>query len=247
MVFILTLEQFIMYVVNKLEWYYEVVQSERIKSQSWWHYLHAGFKLSSSKKLQLVSDTQWWINLLSTWSDNSNSGKEYPIISAVEISNNLQNITVIQSDMSGPDGIGYFTYNIKHPEAELEFFSEQWDSGYTPSSSMLGELLALHKYINRSLVVLNNCILVWVTDSTSSAWAVLKGRCRESECLSVLSNIMELGDEHSILLLALWVPREQNELADFLSHLSCIVNRKNVSGSGSELSDIVRDNSSRHT
>ncbi len=74
--------------------------------------------MSSIKKLQLVSDTEWWINLLSTWSDNSNSGKEYSIISAVEISNNLQYITVIQSDMSGPDGIGYFTYNMKHPEEE---------------------------------------------------------------------------------------------------------------------------------
>ncbi len=102
--------------------------------------------MSSPKTLQLVSDTEWWIDLLSKLSDNSNSGKEYPIISALEISNNLQNITVIQSDMSGPDGIGYFTYNMKHPEEELEFFSEQWDSGYTPSSSMLGELLALHKY-----------------------------------------------------------------------------------------------------
>ena len=77
----------------------------------------------------------------------------------------------------------------------------------------------------------------------SSAWAILKGRCRESESASILSSILELCDEFSVLLLALWVPREHNELADFLSHLSFVVNRQSIiSGSGSDLGDIVRVN-----
>ena len=33
------------HVCGKLEWYSEVVLCGRLKSQSWWHYLHAGFKL----------------------------------------------------------------------------------------------------------------------------------------------------------------------------------------------------------
>jgi hypothetical protein len=235
------------HVCGKLEWYSEVVQCGRVKSQSWWHYLHAGFKLSHSKKLQLISDTEWWINLLSKWSENRNSGIEYPILSSIELSNNLQSIIVIQSDMSGPDGIGYFTYNMKNPEVELEFFSETWDEGYMPSSSMLGEMLALYKYIKRSSLLLSKCIVVWVTDSMSSTWATLKGRCSDLDTLLVLSSILTLCDACGILLLAIWVPRECNELADFLSHLSVIVNRQNIGGSGSELGDILRDNYKRYT
>lgn len=76
---------------------------------------------------------------------------------------------VVQSDMSGPDDIGYFTYTVKNPEVELEFFSEVWPENYTPSSSMLGELLVLYKYLERKGPELKNLILVWVTDSMSSA------------------------------------------------------------------------------
>ena len=76
----------------------------------------------------------------------------------------------------------------------------------------------------------------------SSAWSILKGRCRESESASILSSILELCDEFSVLLLALWVPREHNELADFLSHLSFVVNRQSISGSGSDMGEIVQVN-----
>ena len=71
------------------------------------------------------------------------------------------------------------------------------------SPKCLGEMLALQKYMVRSKKTLHKCILVWVTDSMSSAWVILKGRCRELESLSILSNILELCDEYSILLLAL--------------------------------------------
>jgi hypothetical protein len=106
---------------------------------------------------------------------------------------------VVQSDMSDSDGIGYFTYNMKDPETEIEFFSEVWKSDYIPSSSMLGELLALCNYLNLQQSKLNKCTLVWVTDSMSSAWAILKGRCRGSDALFILSNILELCDECSVL------------------------------------------------
>lgn len=41
------------HVCGKLEWYSEVVQCGRLKSQPWWHYLHVGFQLETSKRLQL--------------------------------------------------------------------------------------------------------------------------------------------------------------------------------------------------
>jgi hypothetical protein len=234
------------HVCGKLEWYSEVVQCGRLKSQAWWHYLHAGFKLEASKRARLILDTEWWIKLLSTWAENKNSGSEYPIISSAELIQNLDSIIVIQSDMSGPDGIGYFVYTVQNPEVELEYVSEKWKEGYTPCSSMLGELLALHNFLKNKGSNLHNHILVWVTDSMSSAWAILKGRCKGPEPLKVLCDILEMCDMLGVLLLALWVPREFNELADFLSHLSCYVSRQSISGSGSQLESIIQQHHTRH-
>ncbi len=64
--------------------------------------------------------------MLSTWSENQNVGCEYPVKSSTELLDKLENILLIQSDMSGPDGIGYFTYTVKNLEIEFEFFSEIW-------------------------------------------------------------------------------------------------------------------------
>ncbi len=57
--------------------------------------------------------------------------------------------------------------------------------------------------------------------------------------LKVLGNILELCDMFRVLLLALWVPREYNELADFLSHLSFTCNRQQINGSGAQLENII--------
>ena len=112
---------------------------------------------------------------------------------------------------------------------------------------MLGELLALNKYLDRNGSKLHNCILVWDTHSMSSACAILKGRCQEFESFQVLCNILELCDSFRVLLLALWVPRECNELADFLSHLSFNVNRQNISGRGVQLESIIQESNTRHS
>jgi hypothetical protein len=92
-------------------------------------------------------------------------------------------------------------------------------------------------YINMNGSDVSKGILVWVTDSMSSAWAIFKGRCREPESFNILCEVLELYDKHKVLLLALWVPRE---LADFISHLSCYVSRENVSGRGSQLETIIQ-------
>ncbi len=49
-----------------------------------------------------------------------------------------------------------------------------------------------------------------------------------------------------MLLLVLWVPREHNELADYLSNLSCYVSRENVSGCGSQLKTIIQQSYPRN-
>ncbi len=65
----------------------------------------------------------------------------------------------------------------------------------------------------------------------ASVWANFKGRCKGSDLFQILCKILEICDIGRVLLLALWVPREYNQLADFLSHLSCYVSRQSISGS----------------
>jgi hypothetical protein len=61
-------------------------------------------------------------------------------------------------------------------------------------------------------------------------WTVNKGRCKEETGLIILEEIFELCDLHRVQLMALWVPREDNMLSDFLSHLSVTLNRSEYEG-----------------
>ena len=77
---------------------------------------------------------------------------------------------------------------------------------------------------------IHDLVLVWVTDSLAAAWSVNKGRCHEELGLITLTAILTLCDDKKIILVALWVPREHNEYADYLSHLAVYLNRSEVRG-----------------
>jgi hypothetical protein len=61
-------------------------------------------------------------------------------------------------------------------------------------------------------------------------WTVNKGRCKEESGLAILEEIYDICDEQKVQLIALWVPREDNMLSDFLSHLSVTLNRNEYEG-----------------
>jgi hypothetical protein len=230
------------HVCGKLEWFSDVVQVGRAKSRSWWIYLKYVEKLADKAKIQLLQDTEWWITLLQHWSLGDVSGNEYPILSSSFILKNLDSIVMVQSDMSGPDGLGYHTYNMANPDTDISFFAIRWPDNFTPSSSMEGELLALEYFIRRegqSKYAHQRCTILWVSDSLDAVWAVLKGRCKHPAPFAVLVNILEICDSARIQLLALWVPREQNTLADYLSHLCVLLNRDCVAGEEEFFTDYV--------
>ena len=64
----------------------------------------------------------------------------------------------------------------------------------------------------------------------AAVWSVNKGRCRANLSAPTLEKILSTCDKHRIFLVLLWVPREENEVADYLSHLSYVMNRKEVRG-----------------
>ena len=48
----------------------------------------------------------------------------------------------------------------------------------------------------------------------------------------MLISVFEICDEHSVQLLALWIPREENIISDYLSHFCVIINRDEFEGNG---------------
>lgn len=224
------------HICGKLNWYSEVVQSGRLHLRSWWSYLRFGTQLSSVLHARLVSDTLWWMDLLQQWASSTHGGVEYRILSASELLADPHSIYIIQSDASGTDGFGY--YSGYYQDLELSYVSKPWAASrasWTASqfSSHSDELEALADFlINCSI---SNCLLVWITDSQSAAFSVLKGSCHEPRGFDLLTTIFRICDQRHLQLMALWVPRDHNELADYLSHLASYLHRDSVAGSLSSL------------
>ncbi len=220
----------IRHVCGKLNWYSEVVQSGRLHLRSWWCYDKYHRELLASTFNKMLTDTQWWIDLLQAWENGTSSGFEYTILSAEELLTNKESIFVLQSDASGTDGFGYY-YGFSEAEF-LSWVSKRWPPGRVLISSHVDELWALCDFLEHMCTV-RDAIFVWVTDSESAMWSINKGRCFEPEGLNLVSRILARCDLYHLQIVALWVPRELNDLADYLSHLSFIIDSDQVAGTWS--------------
>ena len=224
------------HICGKLNWYSEVVQSGRLHLRSWWSYLRFGVKLSSALHSRLLADTVWWSTLLQTWANSGHSGVEYKILSASELLLDPHSIHIMQSDASGTDGFGYFSGF--YSDSELQYVSKCWPQSrvhWTASdfSSHADELEALADFLSNCSI--SNCLLVWITDSQSAAFSILKGSCHEPRGFALVTSILHTCDLLHLQLVALWIPRAENELADYLSHLAVYLHREVIVGSLSSL------------
>lgn len=214
-------------VAGKLQWYSEVLQSGKVHIRSWWLYLKYRKKLSHRLRYKLIMDTKWWIGILQVWAAGQNNEIEYPIVSAAELKSDPRTVVIVTSDASGTDGFGYMYGHME--DMDPSFYSRQWGGEYEFKSSHTGELQALRHYIKYRHRK-GSKVLVWITDCLSAMWTVNKGRCREESGLIILEEIFDLCDQNKVQLVALWVPREDNILSDFLSHLSVTLNRNEYEG-----------------
>ena len=215
-------------VCGKLNWFSEVLQSGRAHIKSWWDYHKHGSNLCSVTKNRLIADTEWWIGVLAKWENDLNANIEYPMWSSDEIMKNPRSIYICQSDASGTDGFGYLHGFYRN--TSIKYVSKRWLNTMRPddSNSHYEELYSLLDFMNS--VDISKCILLWITDSQSAAYSVNKGNCKSVISFKNLKNILELCDNKQVYIVALWVPREYNRLADYLSHLSSYMNRDTVSG-----------------
>ena len=221
------------HVCGKLNWYAEIVQSGRLHIRSWWDYERHRDHIYPGTMVQLIQDTQWWVDLLQTWEDNRAGTVEYKILSAEELQANPKGMFLLQSDASGTDGFGYYSGYLN--DTELQYVSKRWEPPLSAeATSHMFELRVLEDFLLYNCTV-RDAVLVWISDNEGATWSVNKGRTREPAAHPVLRNILHQCDRYYLQIVALWVPRERNELADYLSHLAFYLNRSEVRGSVAEL------------
>jgi hypothetical protein len=221
------------HIAGKLNWFSEVLQSGRLHNAMWWQYTHhpAATWAALSKRKLLMADVEWWQAQLEIWAKGG-QGLEYPILSTSEILSDPKLLQVVCSDASIPDGQGYY-YGSLSDENPM-FHAAQWgvEKG-EPGSSMLAELRSLDHYVEHH--GMKGTLVVWVTDALSAAFTVNSGRCSSEESLALMRTLLERCDIMRIQLVAVWVPRELNELADMLSHYAVRTGRCEAEGFISEL------------
>jgi hypothetical protein len=215
----------IRHVAGCLNWYSEVLQSGRVHLQSWWLYCRYHRHLTIALRLKLVLDTEWWMTVMSRWSQGDLSGREYPILNGSTLIDEGM-IWVLQSDASGPDGFGYYYGSLD--EENPPYVSRIWGNGYEFISSHHGELEPLLHFLRGKPI--RGRALIWLTDSLSAVWSVNKGNCKAEASFPLLEEILLLCDELKMQLLSMWIPREENVYADYLSHLASSLGRKEAAG-----------------
>lgn len=221
------------HICGKLNWFSEVVQSGRCHTRSWWIYLKYNTKLEPHLREELIQDTDWWIALLQAWEEGRES-VSYPIWSGPSLIDE-DRIYLVRSDASGTDGYGY--YHGRLSERNPEYCSEAWHTGRADSNSHLDEITALHQFLCRNAGDCARMLLVWITDSESAAHSLNSGRASKAEGQQLIRAILENCDSHRITILALWLPREENVVADYLSHFATYLCRDRADG---RLTDLWR-------
>jgi len=224
---------------GKLNWFGEILQSGRVHTAAWWRYSTLPTSVTPGEELRarLLVDTDWWLAVLDKWANKEHSEKVFPILSAHELLADPEGVGICCSDMSGPDGYGCHYGTIAEMEGDPFYSSVRWPDGFVPHSSMWGELKALREYLE--LPNRRGKLVVWISDSLSGVWCINKGRAHSGEEMALVAEILERCDELSIALVALWVPREENQYADYLSHLAALMHRDSMAG---RCSDLDREN-----
>lgn len=212
---------------GKLNWYSEVVQSGRLRCRSTWDFLRHGSNLPPQSQERLLQDLRWWDLLLGRWENASISSLTFKILSPAELLTDKQ-LFLIQSDASGSDGFGLTAGFLG--DRDWQIYSQRWHEDYRPPSSQVAELAALEYSLKHRGHELHDKSLLWISDSQPAVSAINNPKPRSAESAQLLHSIFDMADRIRCNLLALWIPREDNQFPDYLSHLAAWMNRDRVQG-----------------
>ena len=126
--------------------------------------------------------------------------------------------TRLFTDASGTDGYSYYTED-KHILG-YDIWPDDLTSSY---DMMIKELFPLLICLRRHMEFFQGRPLIWLTDNTSAVMTVNAGAARNPEANDIIMEILTMIEQHDVVLLAIWIPREYNQIADYFSHaLTCL-------------------------
>jgi hypothetical protein len=203
--------------IGTLGWFSEVLQSGRTRLGGLYVLQKYGHETNLSVRRRVAIDLDWWAARLKCWVQETIEPQTMPIINASSVVDQSDTqMVVVQTDASGPDGRGGYYGRVTGTSAQ--YWSRTWSTEELPlrENSHAAELQALLDFVR--LWDIPKQLIVWVTDSASAAYTVLKGYTGDLLALPVLRGIMEIADSKRLIITALWVPRGRNVIADYLSH-----------------------------
>jgi hypothetical protein len=235
----LRLNQFVSFaalrsIAGKLNDYAQLLQEGRLHIRSFWQFIHAHPLCDDALRDALFVDIDWWTHVLTMWASDQVSGLEFPILNSSVFASDSYRVLSLMTDASGlqTDGFGgIWTWLCAN---DYTAFAVSWSLYRQRASHSHGqELQALLYWLQHTVV--RNILLIWVTDCASACWSINKGYCSCDASFDILRNIFKVADVYGISIVSLWVPREQIQLCDYLTHLTAITDRDILSGSLSEL------------
>jgi hypothetical protein len=196
-------------------------------------------------RAKFIEDLKWWRIKLNFWKEGG-SGCCYPVLNKSTL-DRPGAISLLVSDWSGPDGFGGLSGDLHDPDPRV--FSNRHPELHVKDSSFVGELKVLlhdlkhdlelaassHPSGNASPPPLPPILKLFVTDNEAAAFALNKGTCFDDIGNAVLEEIFELANTLRLPLLAVFLPREYNTIADDLSHFAHLMNVTKFEGRFSDL------------
>ena len=183
----------------------------------------------------IIHDLEFWFSQLGHWSRDSLSGKEFPILNSSIFERHSKKVLCLITDASGLDGHGC-------GGVECYLFEDDFGPVFAVSWKIYC-MQALHSHGLELQALLfwllhtdkSSVIVFWFSDSSSAVWSLNKGYCANSESFDILYQILSLCDKLQIWLVGFWLPREWNQLADYLTHLTALLDRDFISCSVADL------------
>ena len=116
------------------------------------------------------------------------------------------------TDASGTKGFGFHTDDYYIQE------HHDWNNDMFSGNDMLEkELYPLVYFLENYGFYYEHEIIIWLCDNAAAVLTTNGGAARNVESNQLIIRYLLASSKHNIQVLAIWIPREYNELADYLS------------------------------
>jgi Reverse transcriptase (RNA-dependent DNA polymerase) len=204
---------------GNLVWFSGVVTCGRLFTRPLYDLLlHRNRRLTESLRGRLSESLEWWRATLIAWR------RSECVLGNVRVipKDAAEHLVYYQGD-AGDEGFGFF--QLQRTEGHVEWAASSWPSGFMPDSSTEKELYTLLWALERNRSDWSNRVVVTIFDSADAALGINNGTSSSVGVWELIRRIFTLADELHVTFAALWVPRESNTFADFLTH-ACVMYRE---------------------